>query len=122
MGWHPVRLPGAYFMALLFSIGGLISIDLKHSLALRPQPRRTLLTLGISVAVFLAWDLIGIASGVFFEGDSGLTLGINLLPNLPLEEIFFLVLFNYSILLGYLALERGRSRRLGSKATSEVAE
>lgn len=104
---------GLYFVALLFSIGGMLTLDLKYSLALRTQPRQTLLTLLVGVATFIAWDLIGIANGIFFEGESGLMLGINLAPNLPLEEIFFLVLLNYTVLLGYLALERWRLYRPG---------
>ena len=103
-----MTLPGAYFIALLFSIGGLLTIDLKYKLAIKTETRRTLLTLLVSVAFFLGWDLIGIGAGVFFIGPSGLMLGINLLPNLPIEEVFFLVLFNYSILLGFVALDRWR--------------
>jgi len=117
-----MRLPGLYFVALLFSIGGLLTLDLKYNLALRKETRRTLLTLGVATALFLGWDLIGIAAGVFYIGDSGLLLGINLLPNLPLEEIFFLILFNYTILLAYLALERGRERRLARKSEEQVAK
>lgn len=107
-----MRIKGLYFIALLFSIGGLVTLDLKYGLAIKPQLKRTLLTLGIGVAVFLGWDLIGIGAGVFYIGDSGLMLGINLLPNLPLEEVFFLILFNYSILLGYLGIERIRKREV----------
>lgn len=106
-----MKLPGAYLIALLFSICGLLALDLRYSLAIRRNPIRTLGTLLVSVALFLGWDIIGIGSGVFFEGPSGLLVGIDLLPNLPLEEILFLVLMNYSVLLGYLALERWRLYR-----------
>ncbi|MEN9989130.1 MAG: hypothetical protein RL508_109 [Actinomycetota bacterium] len=109
-----MTLHGLYFFALLVSIGGMLTLDLKYKLALRPQPRRTLLTLLVGVALFIGWDLIGVANGVFFEGDSGLLLGIDLAPNLPLEEVFFLVLLNYTVLLGYLALERWRLFRPGA--------
>lgn len=106
-----MRLPGAYLIALLFSIGGLLVLDLRYRLALRSNPLRTLATLLVAVALFLGWDLIGVGSGVFYEGPSGLLLGIDLLPNLPVEEVFFLVLMNYSVLLGFLALERWRLYR-----------
>lgn len=115
-----MKLPGAYLIALLFSIGGLLSLDLRYSLAIRRTPIRTLGTLLVSVAFFLGWDIIGIGSGVFFEGPSGLLVGIDLLPNLPLEEILFLVLMNYSVLLGYLALERWRLYR--SADSGEVGD
>ena len=113
-------LPGAYLIALLFSIGGLLTLDLRYSLAIRRSPIRTLGTLLVAVALFLGWDLIGIGSGVFYEGPSGLLVGIDLLPNLPLEEVFFLLLMTYSVLLGYLALERWRLYRPnGSTAGGE---
>ena len=113
-----MNLPGLYFTTILFSLGGLVTLDLRFSMALRKQTTRTLLTLGVGVLVFLAWDLLGIGAGVFFEGNSGLLLGINLLPNLPVEEIFFLLLLNYTILLGYLGLERWQARRQ-SRLTGE---
>ena len=109
-------LPGAYLIALLFSIGGLLTLDLRFSLAIRRSPIRTLGTLLVAVALFLGWDLIGIGSGVFYEGPSGLLVGIDLLPNLPLEEVFFLLLMTYSVLLGYLALERWRLYRPNGSA------
>lgn len=104
----PVQLPGAYLIALLFSVGGLITLDLRFKLAIAIQPKRTMLTLLVAVLFFLGWDAIGVANGIFFEGNSGLLLGLDLANNIPVEELIFLILFCYSILLGYLALERWR--------------
>ena len=87
-----------YLGALLVSIAGLASLDFKHKLALgKSKAYRCLLI--ISVAFFLAWDLAGIALGIFFRGNAGHLTGITLSKELPIEEIFFLIVLSYSALL-----------------------
>ncbi len=58
-------------------------------------PGRTAAAVGIGTAFFLAWDAVGIATGVFVKGDSPLLLGIDIAPQLPLEEPFFLAFLSY---------------------------
>ena len=94
-------VPYLYLMALLFSIMGLGLLDLKHDLALKRYPLPTLLSVGIGVVVFLIWDLVGIHFGIFFRGDAEHLTGITLAPELPLEEVFFLILLSYNALLVY---------------------
>lgn len=87
-----------YLGALLVSIAGLASLDFKHKLALgKSKAYRCLLI--ISVAFFLVWDLAGIALGIFFRGNAGHLTGITLSKELPIEEIFFLIVLSYSALL-----------------------
>lgn len=95
-------VPYLYLLALLFSILGLGLLDLKHDLALKRYPLPTLLSVGIGVIVFLIWDLVGIHFGIFFRGDAEHLTGITLAPELPLEEVFFLILLSYNALLAYL--------------------
>lgn len=83
-------------------------IDFKHKLALFVQPLRTLVTLTISVAVFLIWDLVGIAQGIFFRGSGPYLTGITIAPELPIEEVFFLTLLSYTILIAYLGFAKWR--------------
>jgi len=52
------------------------------------------------------WDLIGIALGIFFRGDTANLSGLLLAPELPLEELFFLILLSYNALLVYLGFAR----------------
>ena len=87
-----------YLAALLFGIVGMSIIDWRYKLAIWHDRRRAVLTLIISVAVFIVWDILGIALGIFFHGGSNLTLPIRLLPEFPLEELFFLALLCYSAL------------------------
>ena len=106
-------MPFVYLAALVFSLVGLGLLDYRHKLALfGGAPARTLAVVGISVAFFLVWDLVGIQAGVFFRGSGPWMTGIVLAPELPLEELFFLIVLSYSTLLAYLlAAKVLRSRR-----------
>ena len=64
-----------------------------------------MLTFG--VLFFLIWDLAGITLGIFFRGNPGLLTGIQLSPELPLEELFFLTLLCYLTMNTVSALEQG---------------
>lgn len=88
----------SYLAFLLVGIAGMAVIDWRYKLALWHDRRRTLLTLAISIAVFVVWDIAGIALGIFFHGGSELTLPLRLLPEFPLEELFFLLLLCYCTL------------------------
>ena len=99
-------MPGAYLTAILLSITGLALIDRRWDLALFNQTKRTLITVAIGLIFFLIWDLNGIALGIFWEGSRTFLVGIDLLPQLPLEEPFFLILLCYMLLLCYLGFSR----------------
>jgi lycopene cyclase domain-containing protein len=99
-------VPGIYLGAILFSLAGVIAIDLKVGLALRMAPGRTALAVGLGTVFFLAWDAIGILSGVFVKGDSPLFVGIDVAPHLPLEEVFFLLFLSYLAMVVWTACER----------------
>ncbi len=94
-------VPYLYLIALLFSILGVGLLDWTHKVALFVDARATLLAVVVSVAVFLAWDLVGIANGIFFRGEAPHLSGILLAPELPLEELFFLILLSYNTLVVY---------------------
>jgi lycopene cyclase domain-containing protein len=104
-------VPGIYLGAILFSLAGMIAIDLKYSLALRVAPVRTTAAVLVSTLFFLAWDLVGIATGVFVKGDSPLLIGVTLAPHLPLEEIFFLVFLSYLAIVMYAVFQRRTAAR-----------
>ncbi|BDP99978.1 lycopene cyclase domain-containing protein [Aquiluna sp. KACHI24] len=94
-------VPYLYLIALILSILGVGLLDFTHKLALFVDARATLLAVTISVAVFLAWDIVGIINGIFFRGDAPHLSGILLAPELPLEEVFFLTLLCYNTLVVY---------------------
>lgn len=99
-------MPGLYLLALLVSLGGVALLDHRFGLALWRSPRTTLITTAVGTVFFLAWDAIGIATGVFVKGDSSLLLGIDLAPHLPLEEPVFLVFLSYLALVLFGAAAR----------------
>jgi lycopene cyclase domain-containing protein len=104
----------AYLGALLVSIAGLGFLDARYRVAVFAQPRRALATIGIAVIVFLAWDLAGVGLGIFFRGEAEYMTGVQLAPEVPLEELFFLILLTYQTLLLWRALARRRERAGGA--------
>lgn len=103
-----------YLGLLAFSLAGLALLDWHRRLALFLDARRTLLAVGLAVAFFLAWDAAGIALGVFARGDVPVMTGLELWPEMPVEEPVFLVLLAYLTLLIWrlVATRGGDPRRL----------
>lgn len=100
-----------YLGLLILSELGTIGLDFRHKLALGHSLRAGLLALSSGLAFFLVWDLAGINAGIFFEGAKNLLCGVELAPNLPLEELFFLLLLCHSSLLIFATVSRWASRR-----------
>ena len=99
-----------YLLTLLVSILGLVGIDKRHKLALFRYPLPTIVSVSIAVVVFLIWDIVGIALGIFFRGSTIFLSGLMLGPELPLEELFFLTLLSYNTLLAYQFFARRGSK------------
>lgn len=101
-----------YLSALVFALLGTGLLDWRHRLAVfGGAPLRTVIIVFVGVAFFLVWDVVGIAEGVFFRGSGPWMTGILLGPELPLEELFFLMLLCYSTLVSYLLASRVWSQR-----------
>ncbi|HYP73061.1 MAG TPA: lycopene cyclase domain-containing protein [Microbacterium sp.] len=110
-------MPGLYLLALLVSIGGVLTIDARWRLAFWAQPGRTAAAVAIGTGFFLMWDAVGIATGVFVRGDSPALLGIDLAPHLPLEEPLFLAFLCHLSLVVYVAVLRRRPRAREERAS-----
>lgn len=102
---------GLYLAALLVSIAGLVVLDARLRLFLFAAPLRAAVVLAVGVGGFLLWDAAGVAAGVFFEGPSGLLIGVDLAPDIPLEEVFFLVLLHLSAMDVFLLAQRLLTRQ-----------
>lgn len=96
----------AYLALLCLSIGGLAMLDKRFRLAYYYDAKRTARTVLASVVFFLLWDLSGIALGIFFIGDSPYLSGLLIAPEVPIEEIFFLVLLSYQSLILFRGFKR----------------
>jgi lycopene cyclase domain-containing protein len=104
-----------YLAALLGAIVGTGLLDWRHRLALfGGAPWRTVIIVFVSVGFFLLWDVVGIREGIFFRGSGPWMTGLLLGPELPLEELFFLILLSYSTLIVYVLARKYLPRRAPS--------
>jgi lycopene cyclase domain-containing protein len=99
---------GLYLIGLLVALIGMVVLDLRFRLFFGRAPRRAAIVLVLGVAFFLAWDLAGVGLHIFFRGGSSWLLGVQLAPEVPLEELFFLTLLCYLTMNVYGALTRPR--------------
>lgn len=109
-------MPGLYLLAILVSAAGILIIDARWKLAAFVAPVRTAVAVAIGVAFFLAWDAVGIVTRAFVKGDSDLFVGIDLAPELPLEEPFFLAFLSYLGLVIYAGALRFIEARRADRA------
>ena len=92
-----------YLIGLLISIAGMATLDWRYKLAFWHDRRRTVLTVLAGMIIFVIWDLLAIRQGIFIHGDSKYMLPFTLLPEFPLEELFFILLLCYTTLIVYRA-------------------
>ncbi|MDN4595792.1 lycopene cyclase domain-containing protein [Leifsonia virtsii] len=104
-----------YLACLLLSLGAMVLLDARFRLVFWRDARRATIVLAVGLVFFLAWDAAGIALGVFARGGSPYMTGVEVAPELPLEEIFFLLFLCYLTLVlifgGRAVLDRWGSRR-----------
>jgi lycopene cyclase domain-containing protein len=114
----------AYLAGLLAVIGCMALIDARWRLVFWRAPAAAAVTVAVGVAFFLAWDAAGILLGVFFRGRSEIVTGIELAPELPLEEPVFLAFLCYLTLVLVLGIERmlwARAARTHAAASGPTA-
>ncbi|MDY5786441.1 lycopene cyclase domain-containing protein [Corynebacterium sp.] len=85
----------AYLALLSFSLAGMAVCDHRWRLAFFRDPRRAAAVALAVVPIFLLWDALGIVTGTFYRGDSPYMTGIELAPEMPLEEPIFLFFLTY---------------------------
>lgn len=103
--WWQHAVYGGALLVSLFCMG---LIDYKNRYALFNDWRRTLKTIIPAILVFVLWDIAGIISGIFSDGDGKYRSGIQLGPHFPIEEILFLMLLTYTSLILWRAVSRAR--------------
>lgn len=101
---------GSYLAVLLISLLGIWLLDRRHKLAFFFDAKRSFIALIPAYLGFLIWDLIGISQGIFFRGTGSALVGINIAPELPIEELFFLALLCYSTLVIIRLVEKRLKR------------
>ncbi|MCW4385618.1 lycopene cyclase domain-containing protein [Salinibacterium sp. SYSU T00001] len=91
----------AYLAALLISLFCMTLLDRRFTLFFWRDARRAALVMTLGLVFFLAWDAGGIGLDIFHRGGSPWMTGIELAPELPLEEVFFLALLCYVTMVAY---------------------
>ncbi|PFG32758.1 lycopene cyclase domain-containing protein [Sanguibacter antarcticus] len=84
-----------YLGAVVVSLGAMLLVDHRWRLFLWDRPRRAAVVLACGILLFLLWDVAGITTGIFERGDSPAMSGIEVAPDLPLEELFFVTFLCY---------------------------
>lgn len=101
----------AYLAGLIFSTIGLGLFDWKFKLGFSTNRKAALLATLLPLIFFLLWDGAGIALGIFFRGETSHLTGLLIAPELPLEELFFLFLLNYTTLTIFITVKRIMTKR-----------
>ncbi|MET0989677.1 MAG: lycopene cyclase domain-containing protein [Glaciihabitans sp.] len=100
-----------YIACLAVSIFGMVTLDRRFTLFFWRDRARAAIVLAAGVLFFIAWDLAGIGLGIFFRGETVFMTGLQLAPELPVEELFFLILLCYLTMNVYAAAGIALSRR-----------
>ncbi|MCX6497075.1 MAG: lycopene cyclase domain-containing protein [Rhodoluna sp.] len=101
-----------YLSGLIFSLVGLGLLDWRFRTAFTINKKAAAFAILIPTIFFILWDVAGIAMGIFFRGDTSHLTGIVLAPEFPIEELFFLLLLNYTALTLFTTVTRVIKKRL----------
>lgn len=100
-----------YLSGLIFSLVGLGLLDWRFRTAFAVNKKAAIFAILIPTIFFIIWDVAGIAMGIFFRGDTSHLTGIVLVPEFPIEELFFLLLLNYTALTLFTTVTRVIKKR-----------
>lgn len=100
-----------YLAGLIFSLVGLGLLDWRFRTAFTVNKKAAAFAVIIPTIFFILWDVAGIAMGIFFRGDTSHLTGIVIAPEFPIEELFFLLLLNYTALTLFTTVTRVIKKR-----------
>jgi len=100
-----------YLAALLVALFGMVMLDRRFGLFFWRDARRAAIVLAVGILFFLVWDFVGVGLGVFFRGETSFMTGLQIAPEIPLEEVFFLALLCYLTMNAYAAASTLLERR-----------
>ncbi|WP_411700936.1 lycopene cyclase domain-containing protein [Conyzicola sp.] len=95
-----------YLAALLVALTGMVMLDRRFRLYFWVDARRATIVTIAGLVFFVVWDLFGIGLGIFFRGETSFMTGLQVAPELPVEELFFLTLLVYVTMNLYGAASR----------------
>ncbi len=83
-----------YLSLLIISLIGLLSFDYKKKFVIFTKNGISLRDIFFASSLFLIIDIIGVINNIFYSNPKYI-IGVNVFPGVPIEEIFFLLLFSY---------------------------
>jgi len=107
-----------YLLALLIALTGMVVLDRRFGLFFWRDARRAAIVLVAGILFFLVWDLAGVGGGIFFRGETAFMTGLQIAPEVPVEEVFFLTLLCYLTMniYGWLSRPRAATAKPGGRA------
>lgn len=70
-------------------------VDRRWRLFAFRRARTAVVVVVVGVLFFGLWDVVAIEAGMYVRGESPAMTGLEVLPELPVEEIFFIVFLSY---------------------------
>lgn len=109
-----------YLAALLVSAGCMLLVDFRYRLFIFRRPLRAIAVITVGTAFFLLWDVAAIRLGIFHHGaaesnGADYMTGIMLGPELPLEELIFLLFLCHITMVLVLGSQRLVNAREASR-------
>ena len=96
----------SYLAALLLALACIALVDHRWRLVLWSDPRRGAVVLVAGVVFFLAWDLLAVHFGFYRRSGSHLMTGLQIAPEVPVEELFFVLFLCYVTLVLHTLVDR----------------
>jgi lycopene cyclase domain-containing protein len=84
-----------YLLSVLASGLCMGLVDHRWRLFLFRNATHAVVAISVGFVFFLAWDFVAIAVEVYARGESPAMTGIEVAPELPLEELFFIAFLCY---------------------------
>lgn len=105
-----------YLAAIVASGCCMALVDHRWKLFAFNRPRVAATAVAVGFVLFLAWDLVAIELAVYSKGESPGMSGIDVAPELPLEELFFITFLSYITGVFHGAFSRLLDRSPGASA------
>jgi lycopene cyclase domain-containing protein len=113
----------AYLASLVLVIACLALTDRRWRLFLWADPRRAGAVLAAGIGFFLLWDAAALRLSLYERGASAYMTGIELAPEFPLEELFFVAFLPYlTMVLHGLAVRLLATPHRGAPVAGEARE
>jgi lycopene cyclase domain-containing protein len=96
----------SYLAALLLALACMALVDRRWRLVLWADLRRGALVMAAGVVFFLGWDLLAVHYGFYRRSGSDLMTGAQIAPDVPVEEVFFVVFLCYVTLVLHRLVDR----------------